>query len=307
MYRTLGQTGVSVSPLGFGAAPIGLLATEQHQVSTVLHQLLDLGVNLIDTAAGYAGSEVAIGIAVSARRNEFVLVSKCGQAFDDLPGEAWSPEVITATVDRALRRLRTDHLDVMLLHSCELDVLQQGDALGALIKARDAGKVRFVGYSGDNEAAAFAAALPDVAVVELSVNLCDQANIDAVLPLTQAHNVGVIAKRPIANSAWRSPEQLPGLYQEYARSYHERFTAMGVHLEDLGLDAGTDWAEVAIRFTLSQPHVHTAIIGTTNPENARRNVAAVTHGPLSTAAVQHIRDAFARASAKQSATWEALR
>src|SRR5260370_482549 len=96
--RTFGKTGCSVSPLGFGGAPIGYLSIEQERSAMILNLLLDSGVNFIDTAASYPGSEEVIGKAIGNRRNEFVLVSKCGQAFDDLPGEAWSAEVITATV-----------------------------------------------------------------------------------------------------------------------------------------------------------------------------------------------------------------
>lgn len=208
--RILGRTGLSVSALGFGSAPVGFLLTEQRQVTGVLNRLLDRGVNVIDTAAAYDGSEEAIGKAVSHRRADYVLISKCGQSFAGLPGEAWSAELITATVDRALRRLQTDHIDVMLLHSCGLNVLRNGAALEALVKAREAGKISFAGYSGDNEEAAFAATFPDIAVIEASINVCDQANLASLLPLTQKQNIGIVAKRPIANGAWRLPEQQSG-------------------------------------------------------------------------------------------------
>lgn len=296
---------MSVSVLGFGGAPIGFQEIDRRRVGDILNLLLDEGVNLIDTAAMYAGSEEAIGATIGARRDEYVLVSKCGQAFEDLPGEAWSPEVITATIDRALKRLRTDHLDVMLLHSCSRDVLEQGDALAALVAARDAGKVRFCGYSGDNETAAYALTLPDIAVLETSVSIVDQANLATVVPLAAARPVGVIAKRPIANSAWRGADNLPGLYQDYARTYADRFTAMGLALSDLGLDGEPTWAEVALRFTLGQPGVTVAIVGTTNPDNARTNIANAALPPLPEHAVMALRQAFAKAQAASGETWTA--
>ncbi len=304
--NVFGKTGLSVSALGFGAAPIGLLKTEQERVASIANMLLDEGVNLIDTAAAYAGSEEALGKAISQRRDQTILVSKCGQKFDDLPGEAWSPETITATIERALRRLQTDHLDVMLLHSCGLDVLQKGEALEALVRAREAGKIRFAGYSGDNETVAYAATLPDVAVVETSINFVDQANIDGLLPLTREHGIGVIAKRPIANAAWKPLDEQPGMYREYAKTYHERFEAIGLRLEDLGFDAATtDWSQVALRFTLSQPGVHTAIIGTTNPDNARHNIAAANQGPLADEILQKIKEAFQTAQSAAGEVWKA--
>lgn len=305
-YSDFGKTGLSVSALGFGAAPIGLLKTEQERVASIVNRLLDVGVNLIDTAAAYAGSEEALGQAIGHRRDATILVSKCGQKFDDLPGEAWSPETITATVDRALRRLQTDHLDVMLLHSCGMDVLQKGEALGALVKAREAGKIRFAGYSGDNETVAYAATLPDVAVIETSINFVDQANIEGLLPVAREHGVGVIVKRPIANAAWKPLDDQPGFYRDYTKTYHERFGALGLRMEDLGLDeATTDWSQVALRFTLSQPGVHTAIIGTTNPDNARHNIEAASQGALPDETVQKIKEAFQKAQSASGEVWKA--
>jgi aryl-alcohol dehydrogenase-like predicted oxidoreductase len=304
--RRFGKTGLEVSVLGFGAAPVGYLQIEQDRISRILNQLLDDGANLIDTAAIYEGSEEAIGQAISHRRDEYVLVSKCGPEFPDLPGKWWSEQLLLATIDRSLKRLKTDHIDVMLLHSCDLETFQRGEALGALIKAREAGKIRFAGYSGDNEAAAAAAAHPEVAVIETSINITDQCNIDAVLPAARQHNVGVIAKRPIANVAWKPLESQRGLYKDYAKSYHERFKAMGLKLEDLALDTDADWAEVALRFTLAQDGVHSAIIGTTNPDNAKRNVEIAKMPPLPEAAIRQIREAFAAAEMKSGAKWPGL-
>jgi aryl-alcohol dehydrogenase-like predicted oxidoreductase len=288
-----GRTGLQVSPLGFGAAPIGFLETEQEKVARILNTLLDAGVNVIDTAAMYQGSEELIARAVGHRRGEYVLVSKCGTEVPHAKGRAWSAELIRNTVDAALKRLATDRVDVMLLHSCDLETLKRGEALGELVKARDAGKVRFAGYSGDNDAAVFAAAHQDVAVLETSVNIVDQVNIDRALPVAREHDVGVIAKRPIGNSCWRPLSEFEKFYPDYVRPYAERFGKMGLSLEELGVD---DWAEVALRFTLSQEGVHTAIIGTTNPVNAKSNIGIANKGGLAAEVVRRIRESFARAS-----------
>jgi aryl-alcohol dehydrogenase-like predicted oxidoreductase len=304
--RTFGKTGLEVLPLGFGGGPIGYLATEQEQVARILNPLLDAGANLIDTAACYQESEALIGRAIGHRRKDFVLVSKCGHQVEGLSGAEWSPELIAQTVDRALKRLRTDHLDVMLLHSCGLAVLQKGEAVAALAKARAAGKVRFIGYSGDNEAAAFAAGVPEVDVIETSINICDQANLDSVLPKARERNLGVLAKRPIANAAWKSSR--PGIYAGYARLYTERLQAMGLTPRNLGFDGEPDaaWPEIALRFTLAQPGVHVAIIGTTNPDNARANLDSAAEGPLPEAAVNTIREAFRAASRRAAEQWKGL-
>lgn len=303
--RRLGRTGFEVSALGFGGGPVGFLGTEQDKVTTIVNYLLDNGVNFIDTAAGYPGSEEALGNAVSHRRDEYVLVSKCGQAFDDLEGDAWSAQVIEQTVDRALRRLKTDHLDVMLLHSCEQEVLEKGEAVEALVRARDAGKIRHAGYSGDNDAVLYAAGLDAIDVVETSVNICDQANIDSLLPEAKRCDIGVIVKRPVANAAWLGVGQQPGFYANYTTNYSERFEAMGLDLADLG--GVGDWAEIALRFTLAQDGVTSAIVGTTNPENAKRNIEVAAKGPLPNEMTVAIRSAFARAELTSGEAWLGLR
>jgi aryl-alcohol dehydrogenase-like predicted oxidoreductase len=295
--RTFGRTGLAVSPLGFGAAPIGYLSVNRKRVATILNFLMDHGVNVIDTAASYPGSEEVIGDTVGPRRDQFVLVSKCGQKVPGVDGEDWSADLITRTVDRSLKRLKTNQLDVMLLHSCGLEVLERGEAVGALVKARQAGKIRFAGYSGDNDAAAYAATLSDIAVIETSISIADQANIDLVLPVAREHNVGVLAKRPIANAAWKDPKSQQGLYQSYARPYTERLEKMDLTPADLGFGGPPEqaWPELALRFTLGFPEVHCAIIGTTNPANAQKNIEIAEKGPLPPDVLAKIRAAFKHA------------
>lgn len=293
--RRFGRTDLQVAPLGFGGSPIGNLHTEQETVTAILSMMLDHGVNLIDTAHAYYGSEEAIGRAVGDRREEYVLVSKCGSKFedDDLP-PAWTPQYIAATIDRSLQRLQTDHIDVMLLHSCDLETLQRDELLGAVLAARDAGKVRFAGYSGDNEAAAWAAAQPEIAVIQTSLSICDQVNIETVLPVAGRHDVGVMAKRPVANAAWKGLDGQYERYRKYATPYHERFDAMGLDLSAVqeACEDAIEWPEIFLRFAVSRPGVHTAIVGTTNVESVRMNLKAAARGPLPAAAVEMIRARF---------------
>lgn len=302
--RAFGNTGLTVSALGFGGAPVGFLEAEQEQVSRMLGSLLDQGVNLIDTAAMYAGSEELIGRAIAHRRSEYVLVTKAPNAMTD--GEdCWSKTKLQASVERSLRRLRTERLDVVLLHSCEKDVLERGEALAALLDLQRAGKVGFVGYSGDGDTAAYALTLPGISVLETSISICDQANLNAVVPAAQKRGTGVIAKRSIANGAWKPLSAQKGIYAEYAKAYAERFSAMGLTLADLGLDGAPEavWPEVALRFTLSQPGVHCAIVGTCSLTHTEGNLRAVSRGPLSDRTVAAIREAFRRAEARSGAVW----
>jgi aryl-alcohol dehydrogenase-like predicted oxidoreductase len=289
-----GNTGLDVSVLGFGSAPIGYLNADQQRATAILNLLLDSGVNLFDTGASYPGSEAMIGKALGHRRDEIVVVSKCGGKLPDLEEAMWTPAIVTKTVDRSLKNLGMEYLDVMLLHSCDLKVLKEGGLIEPLVRAREAGKIKYLGYSGDNEAAAYAAGLDEVAVIETSINIVDQVNVEKVLPMCRARNLGVLAKRPIANAAWKDISTQQGLYKTYAKTYTDRLAKMNLKPADLGF-TDADWTEIALRFTLSQRGVHSALIGTQNIENARANIAIAKKEPLSEDVQQKIRDAFAAA------------
>ena len=143
-------------------------------------------------------------------------------------------------------------------------------------------------------------------VIETSVNICDQANLERVLPKARERNLGVLAKRPIANAAWKSSQR--GIYKEYARPYAKRLEAMSLTPRELGFqgDADLSWPERALRFTLAQPGGHVAITGTTDPDNARQNLEIAQRGPLPTPAVNRIREAFRTASRAPSGQWLGL-
>src|ERR1700719_1028951 len=114
--RTLGNTGMSVTVLGYGGAEIGFEKAEQTTVNQLLNAALDAGLNVIDTAECYPDSEEKIGEAVAARRNEYFLFTKCGHASGiDLPD--WDQRLLGLQIERSLHRLRTDRLDLVQLHS----------------------------------------------------------------------------------------------------------------------------------------------------------------------------------------------
>jgi aryl-alcohol dehydrogenase-like predicted oxidoreductase len=132
--RALGRTGLSVSEVGLGAGPLGDLALGDAAAERVIRAALDLGINVIDTAPSYGASEERIGRALEGRRYEVVLVTKGGYGIAGVPD--WTPEVLIRGIDRALTRLRTDHLDVFLLHSRGRELLARGDLFEPLVRAR---------------------------------------------------------------------------------------------------------------------------------------------------------------------------
>src|SRR3954468_17176737 len=152
--RQLGGTDMRVGVLGYGGAEIGFERAEPEVVARLLGEALDAGLNVVDTAECYLGSEELIGRTVAGRRHEFFLFTKCGHP--ERSGVAdWRPESLLASIERSLRRLQTDRLDLLQLHSCSQDELPQGDVIAALQEARRKDYTRYIGYSGDGAAARY--------------------------------------------------------------------------------------------------------------------------------------------------------
>ena len=272
--RKLGRTDMNVSVLGFGGAEIGFEGATQETVTKLLDDALDAGLNVIDTAECYPGSEELIGQAVANRRKDFFLFTKCGHPVIYTDAD-WRPESLLMTIERSLRRLKTDCLDLVQLHSCTEDDLRKGDVITALQTARDKGWTRYIGYSGDNSAAKYAIECGAFDTLQTSISILDQSNIDVYMPLAAQKQIGVIVKRPIGNAVWRYKDQRPTL--PYHQPYWDRMQKL--KFDVLSGDPSLA-AAIALRFTLSVPGVHTAIVGTTKPGRWRENAAVLAAGPL---------------------------
>jgi len=146
--RRLGKTDMVVSVLGFGGSEIGYERASARAVARLIGGALDAGLNVIDTAECYEESEALIGGALGARRGECYLLTKCGHPRGFGRGD-WRPASLLSSIERSLKRLRTDRLDLIQLHSCELADLRRGDAIEALERARERGFTRYIGYSGE--------------------------------------------------------------------------------------------------------------------------------------------------------------
>jgi aryl-alcohol dehydrogenase-like predicted oxidoreductase len=220
--RPLGATGILVSQLGLGAGPLGDASLDEADAARLLHGALDLGVTLIDAARSYGLAEERIGRHLERRRDDVVISTKVGYGIDGVPD--WTHACVEAGVDRALRVMRTDRLDVVHLHSCPLDVLSRGEILDALERARHAGKIRVAAYSGDNEALRFAVDCGRFGSVQASWSAVDRA-LAPLLPVTRERGVGVLAKRALANGAFRELAPPP---QPDRRVYWDRWRALSL-------------------------------------------------------------------------------
>jgi aryl-alcohol dehydrogenase-like predicted oxidoreductase len=282
--RRLGKTEMQVSVLGFGGAEIGFQGATEETVERLLKGALDAGLNVIDTGECYAGSEELIGKTIADRRADYYLFTKCGHP-RGIGSEDWSPGSLLESIERSLRRLRTDRLDLIQLHSCSESVLRKGDAIAALQTARSKGYARFIGYSGDSQPARYAVECEAFDALQTSINIADQEGIDLTIPLAREKGMGVIAKRPIANAAWKESHKP---IESYHHVYWDRLNKLRYDfIRNLPVEESIAHA---LRFTLSVPGVHTAIVGTTKPKRWQENARLVEEGLLSEAEFAAIRE-----------------
>lgn len=282
--RKFGKTELETTVLGFGGAEIGNEGATQETVTQLLNEALDAGLNTIDTAAAYWTSEQMIGNAIGHRRKEFNLFTKCG-ALDGFTRYDWTKNGVLETVRQSLKNLKTDYLDLVQLHSCDAEILRRGEAIEGLQRAVELGYTRYIGYSGDSQDAKFAIEMNVFDALQTSVSIADQEAIELTIPLAAEKQMGVIAKRPVANAAWKHAELPPSTYHHEYWKRLQKLQYEFIKEQDLTNSIGT-----ALRFTLSIPGVSTAIVGTTKPGRWQENAAQAAKGNLSTEEFDAIRN-----------------
>ena len=222
--RNLGSSGLLVSEIGFGAFKIGrnrktkypepYELPDQSQVDQLLGSLLDAGLNLIDTAPAYGTSEQRIGrfLGSSGRREEVVLCTKVGELFED--GQSrydFTATAVEASIDRSLRTLGVERLDVVNVHSDgrDLEIIGDTEVLEVLDRRRERGDVRAIGFSGKtlegNRAALAHEVGVDLLMVEL--NLEERSQLPLLREAGQ-RGVGILVKKGLASGRASARESL---------------------------------------------------------------------------------------------------
>ncbi len=285
--RPLGNTGLTVSLLGYGGAPIGFAAmTPADSFLPLLRQALDLGINFFDTAPDYRDSEALLGEALQGRREQVVLASKCGReqrrtTTGWAAEEDWSETGVRQMIEGSLRRLRTEYLDLVQLHSPPQWALDDGAALRGLQRAQAEGLVRHIGISADGEVAWRALELGSFATLQVSYSILQQEPGVKLIPAAAAQGMGIIVKQPVAN----------GIADLPARPSHPDWASkwdIAQRLDWVRGKAGERRTDLALRWVLTNPLISTAIVGTTDPQHLAANVALATQPPLDDATYQHI-------------------
>jgi aryl-alcohol dehydrogenase-like predicted oxidoreductase len=285
--RPLGRTGTDVTILGYGAMELRCQprgpAISDDEAGRLLGAVLDSGINLIDTSVDYGRSEELIGRYVSHRRDEYFLASKCGCPISPPPDAPppyqhdYTPGNVRAGIERSLRLLRTDRLDLVQVHMSPSQAQMEADHTVETLQAiRDEGKVRFIGMSGilPNLPDHIAMGVFEVFQIPYSAVQREHEEVITAAAATGAGTLirgGAARGAPAEDKAWRQ-----GPLGLDAGVGQQRWESSGV--DDL-LD-GMSRIEFILRYTLSHPNLSSTIVGTANADHLRSNVAIAEKGPL---------------------------
>jgi aryl-alcohol dehydrogenase-like predicted oxidoreductase len=285
--RVLGRTGAEVSILGYGAMELRGVPRgpeiSSAEAGRLLGEVLDCGINLIDTSIDYGDSEELIGQHLGTRRDEFFLASKCGCPLT-VPADATPPyrhdhsaANVRAGVEQSLRRLRTDRLDLVQVHmSPSVAEMQAGGTVEELQRLKDEGKVRFLGMSGTLPELPDQIEMGVFDVFQIPYSLFQRAHEESMVRAAEA-GAGVLIRGGVGrgtaseDKAW-TVEPLSGADGPAA----DVWRAAG--LDDL-LD-GMSRHEFVLRYTLAHPALSSTIVGTSKVEHLRGNVEVAARGPL---------------------------
>lgn len=250
--RQFGSTGISISPIGLGTVKLGrnqgvkypqpFAIPDDAAAADLIALARELGINLIDTAPAYGNSEERLGALLAGQRDDWVICTKVGEEFVDGASHFdFSAQHTRFSIERSLRRLRTEHLDIVLVHSDgdDLRIIRETDALATLQRCREQGLIRAYGVSTKTVAGGLLAAqLTDGAMLAYHAGYTDEA---PVLDYCAQHGKGALIKKAFASG----------------------------HVAD---------PRAALRFAAGHPGVASVIVGTIDPRHLRDNVAALQCG-----------------------------
>jgi aryl-alcohol dehydrogenase-like predicted oxidoreductase len=302
-YRPLGRTGFDVSTISFGAWAIGGTwgPVDDQDSMAALRAALDAGVNFFDTADVYGDgrSERLLARLKRERREPFYVATKAGRRLDPHTADGYTKPNLTAFVERSLRNLETDAIDLLQLHCPPTDVYYRPEVFGALDDLVREGKIRYYGVSVERvEEALKAVEFCGVQSVQIIVNMFRQRPIERFFPEALRREVGILARLPLASGLLTGKLTAASTFAaDDHRSFNRRGesfdrgeTFSGVDYE-LGLSVvedlrslvppGLTLAQLALRWILMFDAVTCAIPGGKNPRQVHENVAPADLPPLS--------------------------
>lgn len=252
-HRPLGNSGIEVSILGLGTVKLGrnqgvkypqaFRIPDDREAGSLLNTARSLGVNLLDTAPAYGNSEERLGALLKGQRQDWIICSKTGEEFSgDSSSFDFSPRHTRFSVERSLKRLNTDYLDIVLIHSDgnDLDIIHHSGALETLRELKQEGKIRAFGMSTKTlEGGLEAARLCDCVMVTWNLSYNDEV---PVIDYCHEHDKGVLIKKALASG-------------------------------HLTTKSEEDPVRASFSMIFNHPGVSSAIVGTINPDHLKANAA----------------------------------
>jgi len=298
-FRPFGRTGLKVSAIGFGCWEIGGTygRIDESLFQRAVARAIDSGITCFDTAEAYGmgASEEALARALVGRRNDVLIATKFGVSYEEMPNRRdSSPARVLASIDKSLQRLRTDHVDIYLVHWPDPET-PLDETLGALDDIVRQGKARYIGVSNFRLAQIEEAMrLRRVDVVQYAWNMFDRRMQAEIFPYCAGQQIGVMAYGSLAygmlsgtfhpamqfeESDWRSKSGMLGslnLFRTlFGPDYFPRNLAAIGELKQLATKYGKTLPQFALSWTLSNPVVGTALVGFRTPDEVTENLGAL--------------------------------
>ena len=315
-YRELGRTGWKVSTISFGAWAIGSAwgSVDDDESANALRRAVELGVNFFDTADVYGDghSERLLAQLKRERKEEIIIATKAGRRLDPHVASGYNRENLTAFIERSLKNLETDCLDLVQLHCPPTEVYYMPETFGVMDDLVKQGKICYYGVSVEKvEEALKAIEFPNVQSVQIIYNIFRQRPADFFFARAQQLKVGILARLPLSSGMLsgkltRSSTFAADDHRQFNRhgeSFDRGETFSGVDY-DLGLDvveelrplvpAGQSMAEFALRWILMADAVTCAIPGARRPSQAESNCRAADLPPIDAATMTKVREIYDR-------------
>ena len=325
-YRSLGSTGLKVSELGMGCSSLGNSVFnygDENEFLEILNYAFENGINFFDTADTYSfgNSETLIGKALGNKRDKVIISTKVGflpsslskQAKNFIPilrkarklilpfkkslkklskiNQDFSTNHIRQSVEKSLARLKTDYIDIYLLHNPPANIIREGEIFGILDELKTEGKIRFYGVSANSiEDAVLCLSFPKISVLQIEFNLIHQEAISKLFPFLKEKEIGIIARVPLARGLLTED----GLVKTGSFSYNEKLDAkLKPKIEKLEKEINKKFLpEAAFRFILEHQQVSTLIAGTKSTSHLKENIKILSNPFLTNNNLEKIYTSF---------------
>jgi L-galactose dehydrogenase len=273
IYKTLGKTGLKVSIIGFGASPLGgeFGTIEPDEGRRAVHHAIDRGINYFDVAPYYGRTlaETRLGEYLEGKRDDIILTSKAGRY--DITDFEFTAKRVMRSIEESLKRLRTDHIDLYQIHDVEYGRREQvvGEAIPAVFKLKEQGKIRFVGITGYplTPLKEIAESVDvDTVLTYCRYNLMDTTMDDILTPVVRQRGIGLINASPL---------HMRVLTEKGAPYWHpapKKVFEVAAKVAEVCRERGTKISDLAMQFALAHEDVAITLVGMSKVRHVEANV-----------------------------------